>query len=235
MLALFHLSTALAYALAIYYFEAAMNYPTGGVFEQMFNSLGGRKKFLTHLNLILQCGYFFLALLNDVAGTNERAASRQGALQKARDWVFTSLAFPLGTFVTSIFWTIYAYDRELILPSSMDEWFPTWLNHVMHTLPLVAAVGEQVLVPHTHQRGYKRLMPMFGVYLLYLLWLVFIRYKAGFWVYPVFDALDNRGRAVFLIVLSVPALFCYVLGEKLHVSVWGNDAAQSSGKKVKHR
>lgn len=74
---------------------------------------------------MLQCGYFFLALLNDVVGTNERSVARKGKLQKARDWVFTSLAFPLGTVSLIVKYTCYL----LSLLSSLSFLSNTRINY----------------------------------------------------------------------------------------------------------
>lgn len=53
--------------------------------------------------------------------------------------------------------------------------------------------------------------------------LLFIKYKGGFWVYPVFDALDGVGIAVFLTVLILPGPLFLIVGQKLHYIVWGKD------------
>lgn len=39
-------------------------------------------------------------------------------------------------FVFTSFWSIYAYDRELVFPKVLDDIIPTWLNHAMVSLSL---------------------------------------------------------------------------------------------------
>lgn len=34
-------------------------------------------------------------------------------------------------FVVLLFWTIFAYDRELVYPATIDTFFPPWINHAM--------------------------------------------------------------------------------------------------------
>jgi len=34
-------------------------------------------------------------------------------------------------FVVLLFWLIFAYDRQLVYPASIDSFFPQWLNHSM--------------------------------------------------------------------------------------------------------
>lgn len=40
------------------------------------------------------------------------------------------ISFPFQ-FVVAVFWTIYAYDREMIYPKLLDNFIPGWLNHGM--------------------------------------------------------------------------------------------------------
>ena len=50
-----------------------------GLFSQLFHTL-----------------YFCLAMLNDITGTNEVESKKQSKSQKFRDFLFTTLIFPLG-------------------------------------------------------------------------------------------------------------------------------------------
>lgn len=49
----------------------------------------------------------------------------------------------------------------------------------------------------------------------------YIAYAAGFWVYPVFEVLDMKGRTIFLAALLLPNLLFVHLGPKLHNKIWG--------------
>jgi len=189
--------------------------------EDSYEKYGGRLKYLTFLNLLLQCFYFGGAVLNDLLGTDEVEVRKQSVLQQWRDWLFTSLAFPLGMFVSFIFWTLYAIDRELIFPESLDTWFPGWLNHVMHTLPAVGTLLEELLVPHTYQTGHKKIVPIVTCYFAYLAWISYIAVVGGFWVYPVFQVLSVPARTLFLAFCILPPVGFCLLGEKLHQQIWG--------------
>lgn len=73
-------------------------------------------------------------------------------------------------FVSLSFWGIWAVDRELIFPKALDSFFPSWLNHVLHTAVLVFAVIEMVLVPKTFPSRKSALVGLISVMLGYLLW-----------------------------------------------------------------
>lgn len=76
------------------------------------------------ISQIWQAVYFTLCIVNDFIGTNEFHPKRPSALRKLKDYVFAAFAFPLALNVAISFWSIYAVDRELILPKSFDSFFP---------------------------------------------------------------------------------------------------------------
>lgn len=78
----------------------------------------------------IQTLYFLVALLNDFAGTNETLPKKKPILRKIRDYLFAAFAVPLAINVSGMFWLLYAIDRKLVLPESMDAYFPGWYNHI---------------------------------------------------------------------------------------------------------
>ncbi|XP_026857546.1 androgen dependent TFPI regulating protein 1 isoform X5 [Electrophorus electricus] len=95
---------------------------------------GGRWKYLTFINLVMQTGFFAVCVITDVAHLVVPSRSTRGTvlfLVSARDGLFTVLAAPVGTFVCASFWSLYAYDRELVYPKLIDHIIPVWLNHAL--------------------------------------------------------------------------------------------------------
>lgn len=45
-------------------------------------------------------------------------------------------------FIFLVFWTLFHYDRSLIYPKGLDDFFPAWLNHAM-----VSRENEQTQTP----------------------------------------------------------------------------------------
>lgn len=230
----YHVLTLFVYAFGLYFDHYKVNIPAGTAqYRFTHQSIGGRWKYLTYINLVLQCGYFGLCVLNDLLGSETVVANKRSLLQKIRDFVLTTLVVPLGVFIPLIFWGLYAVDRELIFPVSMDAWFPAWLNHLMHTLPIIATLLEVVFVNHVYPRGRVLYVPIIIAAALYVSWLCFIAYHGGFWVYPVFEVLDFKSRAVFMACLIPPNLFFVFLGQKLHTAIWGNTGKSSSRRRGK--
>merc|ERR1712012_17089 len=143
------------------------------------DKMGGVLKYLTFLNMVLQCGFFLIALIANFTG-------RRSTWAKTRDIIFASAAFPIGMFVGIVFWTLWAINRDLIFPVALDEYFPSWLNHLMHTtvIPLQVAITAALT-------------------LAYLVWVNIIAYYGGFWVYPVMKVLSPMQRALFMGICSV--------------------------------
>lgn len=68
--------------------------------------------------------YFFIAFLNDLIGTNQVSSKEMPFIRKFKDALFVSVTFPLSMFAGSIFWIIYAVNRELIFPKILDDYVP---------------------------------------------------------------------------------------------------------------
>jgi len=184
---------------------------------------GGRWKYMTFICMIIQTVYFGYSLLNDVFGSNLSPHLQQGhrsRLQKLRDVFFASVAFPLGVFVVLTFWGIYAVDRELVFPKALDGVIPAWLNHVMHTTVLPFLLVEKLIVYHHYPSRSKGIGLTVLLGLTYMLWVFWIAYYAGIWVYPVLQVLSWPGRLLFLGGLWIFMACIYIIGEKLNHALW---------------
>ncbi|KAH0521696.1 Androgen-induced gene 1 protein [Microtus ochrogaster] len=89
------------------------------------------------LEQVIQAVFFGICVLTDLSTLLTRDSGNQEQerqlrkLISLRDWTLAVLAFPVGVFVVAVFWTIYAYDREMIYPKMLDNFIPGWLNHGM--------------------------------------------------------------------------------------------------------
>ncbi|KAM4591690.1 androgen-dependent TFPI-regulating protein [Odontesthes bonariensis] len=178
---------------------------------------GGPWKYLTFLNLLLQMTFFGLAAVSDL----QPEKKTRSALNRCKDLLFAVFAFPVGMFVVVLFWTIFAYDRELVYPASIDTFFPPWINHAMHTLVLPVLLGEVLVQPHTYPRTKNALAALGAVGLAYLSWILWVYMSVGVWVYPLLGLFSTPGLfGFFFFNMSVVTLL-YLLGNKLNSHVWG--------------
>ncbi|KOB72587.1 Uncharacterized protein OBRU01_12018, partial [Operophtera brumata] len=227
---LFHLLGAIQFAYGCYYDCTYVIIPST---SSVVPSFGGKLKYLTFINAMIQTAYFTLAALNDLIGSNEPSPRDKPLIRRVKDLVFSSLAFPVSIFVGVTFWALYAVDRELILPRSLDDYFPTWLNHVMHTNIVLFILIELA----TSFRMYP--LRKFGLSILctfmlcYVVWVHVIWFRTGMWVYPVLKVFNWPLRIAFYgFSLSFVCTF-YSLGERLNAAIWSKEVEETvkSGKK----
>jgi len=198
-----------SFAWAIHYQVYRINMPVKISPERL--AFGGVSKYLTFLNMLLQCIFFSIALLSNFTKK----------LNKVRDILFASAAFPIGLFVGVIFWSLWAVDRELVFPEKLDQYIPPLVNHLMHTTVIPLQLGQLLLVKHkypTRTLGYTITATLC---MAYLAWVNIIYYYGGFWVYPVFSVLSPVQRVGFMVVCSGLGGLLYLGGELLNTIIWG--------------
>jgi len=192
----------------------------------------GRWKYLTHWNFALQLGYFTICLVRDILGTDIKLkGSGDGLVNRYMDSLFHGIVFPLGTYVFAAFWGIYAIDRELIFPKILDSIFPSWVNHVIHTVILFAVLVEAVLVYHrqpTSTVGLTILSTVYFTYTGYSLWLALV---ADVWVYPFMEVMNWPARILSIFVFYSVWLMVYRLGGLVHSLAWSAERRRSAIRK----
>ena len=209
---------ALSFAYAIYCQAFVVDIPEDLSPTRM--KFGGPLKYLTFLNMVLQLVFFTLAFISNFTG-------KKSMVTKVKDVMFASAAFPIGMFVGIIFWSIWAVDRELIFPVRFDAFFPSWLNHLMHTTVLPLQLGELVLAKHTYPSRKLGGAITAGLTLAYLVWINVIFYLGGFWVYPVFKVLSLGQRIVFMGFCSGMGGVLYLAGEAANNMVRGGSRSKT--------
>ncbi|XP_075210961.1 androgen-dependent TFPI-regulating protein-like [Lycorma delicatula] len=65
-------------------------------------------------------------------------------------YLLFSLVFPLTMLICFGFWGLFLYDRNMIYPAELDDYFPFFYCHIYHTVPAALVLMEML-------RGYKKL------------------------------------------------------------------------------
>ncbi|EDW36865.1 GL25826 [Drosophila persimilis] len=220
---LMHLTAAVQFTYGIYYDYSYVEFPTTEPEMRIHHPFGGKFKYLTFLDALIQALYYIVSLVNDFVGTNELAPKRPPAIRQFKDWLMATLAFPVALNVGVTFWTLYAIDRELVFPKVLDPVFPSWLNHVLHTNIVVFIVLELF----TSYRAYpKRSKGLTGLTIFmgaYLVWIHIVKHYSGVWVYPVLEVLQLPQRIVFFVAVIGFTLALYLVGEFLNNTVWAKE------------
>ncbi|XP_070208465.1 androgen-induced gene 1 protein-like isoform X1 [Littorina saxatilis] len=222
----FYLSVVGMYIYSLWYNIAFITKGADNLFS--YDGYGGKFKYLTFWNHVLQTLYFCICVVNAFAGSDIPASKHprnRSGLQWFRDILHATLAFPVGMFVVSTFWALYAVDRELVYPRELDALIPPWLNHVMHTTVLPLLLVEKYLVYHHHPRRHNGIFILSAFALLYLAWILWIAFAADLWVYPVLRVMQNHERAIFIMFLLMFFISIYLLGEALTKFLWRKEKA----------
>ena len=74
----------------------------------------GQWKYLTHMNVAIQTGLFALSALDDILEVIN--PDNRKIIKIIKDFVFSTIGFPVGVFVSVSFWGLYAIDRDLVFP-----------------------------------------------------------------------------------------------------------------------
>ncbi|XP_074608010.1 androgen-induced gene 1 protein-like isoform X1 [Acropora palmata] len=186
---------------------------------------GGKFKFLTFLNVLIQLVYFTTAIIGDVVTLIK---GRDGWLTKLRDIVFASLAFPICMFVSATFWGIYLMDRDLIFPKGMEEIIPPWLNHLLHTWCAVAIIMEGAFVKHRYPRNHVGLGLLLSFCLAYLLWITWVSHVTGFWVYPFLHVMSFSARIASVALAGFAVGSFYFFGKRMTRFIFGAEEQEGN-------
>uniref|UniRef100_A0A8D2I2S4 Androgen induced 1 n=1 Tax=Urocitellus parryii TaxID=9999 RepID=A0A8D2I2S4_UROPR len=212
---------------------------------------GGSWKFLTFIDLVIQAVFFGICVLTDLSSLLTRGSGNQEQerqlkkLISLRDWMLAVLAFPVGVFVVSVFWTIYACDREMIYPKLLDNFIPGWLNHGMHTTVLPFILIEMRTSHHQYPSRSSGLTAICTFSVGYILWLnvgvhqpqeismwsighsevprvrvCWVHHVTGMWVYPFLEHIGPGARIIFFGSTTILMNFLYLLGEVLNNYIW---------------
>lgn len=155
-----------------------------------------------------------LFFVSTVTGVIAEAQHRENGISN------TAFAYILGTacfcnFAKAfIFWWLYIFKRNSILPPELEANFPFWLNCLQHLVPslslltYVAAAGVPVKI------AYEVGVPMnLGVVTLYIILTLMVYYKTGGGVYAFMQGWGLRQFLLFgfvSLVLTVPVAFALI-------------------------
>ncbi|KAH8380611.1 hypothetical protein KR009_011727 [Drosophila setifemur] len=209
---LLHLTAAAHLGYAIYYDYRYAQLPQLAVELRLEAPIGGKFKYMTFLDGLVQLSYFFLALVYDL--------TRIRLLRHLRDYALASFVVPLALTVSLTFWTLYWIDRESIYPELLDLVYPNWLNHAMHTFVLVYSLLELCITRHRYPARRRGLAGLGAFMAAYLTWMYFVWLATGIWVYPFLGALHWPLRLVFFVLIIALGFVYYVLGELINFVLW---------------
>nr|XP_054749038.1 androgen-induced gene 1 protein-like isoform X2 [Lytechinus pictus] len=115
--------------------------------------------------------------------------------------------------VVSMFWILWSIDRKLVFPKELDEFFPVWLNHVLHTNVLPILLVDMWLIRHKPPSKLRGVTTLSLFSALYMAWIFWLGYGVNIWVYPILRVLSGIKFVFFIVLCTTAPLPVYFLGE----------------------
>ncbi|ESO04437.1 hypothetical protein HELRODRAFT_136306, partial [Helobdella robusta] len=123
-------------------------------------------------------------------------------------------------FVGSTFWILYAIDREVIYPKSLDAILPFWFNHLLHSITIPLTLADRYIIKTCYPEFKRGISATLLFMATYLLWLLFVSSVSGVWVYPIFNVLDTTKKTIFILICALLFSGFYGVGNALNKLLW---------------
>ncbi|XP_038217844.1 androgen-dependent TFPI-regulating protein-like isoform X2 [Zerene cesonia] len=145
-----------------------------------------------------------------------------------RDVLFCSAVVPFTLFVTSMFWSVYAIDRELVFPTIYDEVVPWWFNHCVHTNIVVVLLLETLLQARRKPTDEKVEQTIYwGVAFAYAVVYYTIYFATHRWLYQVFGVMTWWQVCIYQIFIWGISYVFYLLQFPINRLIHGQEEEKS--------
>lgn len=144
----------------------------------------------------------------------KKSSSQSG---RSRDFVFTTIAFPLAILVSVVFWGIYTIDRELIYPVVLDSIIPRFVNHILHTACCLLMIIEAFIVHHEYPARKTGLLTIVAIAILYYLWMGWQVYVLSYWPYSFFNSFSIYQHGIFFLTCCGLLCLFYFAGQNITI------------------
>lgn len=178
---------------------------------------GGDWVYLTHWNSVIQITYY---IANRLVITFLKSDYLIKLYNRLKHIAFACIIFPLGNFVSIMFWTLYLISPSLVIDSSVIYNETPWFNHMKHSFVCIWVTFELLIVNHKYPSSLLGFYIAFLSPALYLISVFAIHNLHGFWVYPILGYLTIPLRIVFCTAIILLYEMLYLFGRwannKLH-------------------
>ncbi|XP_028177827.1 androgen-dependent TFPI-regulating protein-like [Ostrinia furnacalis] len=166
-------------------------------------------RYVTIWNMLFQVTYCILSLICDITSWAKLEAIVPGWLRRYRYTLLCGGILPLSFGLSSAFWPLYFYDRELIYPKVSDLVMTQFDNYFSHLGVLLFSLWELALLPKDSvSRSSGKFMHISAIVILYVatnLYTGYVDIKS--FPYDILNVL--RGTVWFWVVMTfVPLVVC---------------------------
>ncbi|CAK1593577.1 unnamed protein product [Parnassius mnemosyne] len=184
-----------------------------------------RAGYITGWNFAFQTIFLTLSLVHDILEwLNKHEYSLASRLRYWRDVIFSGLVVPFTLFVSSMFWCVYAVDRELVFPKAYDDVVPWWFNHCVHTNISVVVLIETLLQARRRPRDFKREITFVIVIdILYAIVYYSIYFFTHRWLYRVFGVMTWWQVCLYQLLIWLSSFVFYFIQFPINRLIHGGD------------
>jgi len=136
-----------------------------------------------------------------------------------RGLLFHALVFPFSVSSLGLFWSL-KLSLASLQPEEQKTLIPWYLNHIIHTLPMIGASIEGLLYFHPFPPRRVGLRLLMVILLAYLSLLVYSGVVFDSWTYSFLQKLPFALKILSLGAIVAKCVTIYFVGEKLHTTVW---------------
>ncbi|XP_050293436.1 androgen-dependent TFPI-regulating protein-like isoform X3 [Anthonomus grandis grandis] len=190
--------------------------------EDMKKMKDFRYHFFTIWNYVLQIAFLLIAVTDELTKFF-KFTNTQKRIERARKFFFSTLVFPSSLLVASVFWTIWHVDRELIFPKIIDTFYPSWLNHTLHTFILLPLLIETVIhfkSAYSNLSRTRALLILLIYVTVYQTLYLSVYFQHGVWLYPIYKVLTWNQRIIF----TLSQLFLAISYQQIGISLMKRDS-----------
>jgi len=188
----------------------------------------GGAKFFTNWNVLFHIVFYASCLYKQMFSRvkfDSRATTKRGL-------VYHAIVFPSSIIVFTTFWGLFAIDRNLIFPKQLEEFLLPHVNHIVHTLILPGMLIEGAFYHHPRPKKTSGMVTFFGVLGTYTVWICYIGFAKGFWVYPFLSVMPLAAKFVFFAANAVVGFAIYKLGGQFYKIFWAKSPSKLKSAKL---
>ncbi|CAB3241698.1 unnamed protein product [Arctia plantaginis] len=174
-------------------------------------------RMLTFWNTITQCFYAILGLSCDILSLSNEGndTSLLKTLRGGRDLLFSAILFPISLGVCILFWSLYAYSPNILMPLTVQKLLPWISNHVIHTFIVPVVLWEAVCLPRKLPASHLLNLTVLNVHNVTFIAVLFLTlFESGQFPYPLLNMI--YGTPCFIMFL----VSCFILHNLSYKLQW---------------
>eukprot|EP00743_Colponemidia_sp_Colp-15_P002326 GILK01002521.1.p1 GENE.GILK01002521.1~~GILK01002521.1.p1 ORF type:complete len:260 (-),score=40.67 GILK01002521.1:167-889(-) len=181
----------------------------------------GRLTKFTFLTNIGHLVHLVLFGLSTIESAQEVLLRRVPAGEKTLIDTLFGVSFVLSTIIGILFWALFFYNRELILPVAFESVYPASLNLYQHGVVAVLVWIKMILWRHEYDTQRQHEVRRMGIICGgYVAMTVVVFFASGSHIYPFMKEFSTSFLALFYFVAFLVALGVNELGRWMNRQLW---------------